>query len=223
MPAMKPVRILIVEDSPRLLPMFVEQAIKTFAGVDYSLANKKLEEQYEYPGVVIHHCHTLKEARELLSTHDFNGAVIDIGFPTDNITERLTGNRNGLILLGEIRTGALKRNQKIPVAVTSVEHVHDKIKEFVAKFPENLPRESLYNVRGFFKGEAKEGMGHMNVQNTTIPAFERRGFSHNNVAEDPLSFLKEKIYPQIESHKEYRGTNRSAFLSRVFSLGSVGR
>lgn len=190
----QPARILIVEDSPRLLPLLVEQAGLTFAEQPIRMTNERNDHVYERPGLVLHHCDTLDAARDLLGKKHFDGVVLDIGFPTSDITERLTGNRNGLKLLGELRHGGFgEPHRSMPVALTSVEHVHSKLSHFMRENPDRLSPDVLGATRAFFKGGPAPGTEGMNVFNSTVPSFERTVFTRENVAQQPVEWLKKEI------------------------------
>jgi hypothetical protein len=129
-------KVLVVEDSSYLQRLFAEAIQKNFPESEIRLVDTLENARDE-----------LRQANE--ETAPYTHMIIDCGFPTEFLEERLRGNRNGLLLISEIRKGDFGEAHKAaPIAFNSAEFPYEK---FAEQFGPN--KEDAGNTRVFFKGD----------------------------------------------------------------------
>jgi CheY-like chemotaxis protein len=105
----EPLRILVVEDILDLRTMFVTSLQRTF------------------PDVEVTGTENLTNARKALAHTSYDAIITDCGFPLDTEQVRQSRNRNGIILISEIRNGQYgPQNAAIPIAFNSAELTQEK-------------------------------------------------------------------------------------------------
>jgi|GEM_PF-5963771 len=215
---------LVVEDSPLLRRLIVTELIARHTGENVDFTTRGMERKLEFGELTIHWSDTLDNSRHLLGTTKFDGAIIDIGFPNSEEESRLEGNRNGLKLVKELREGAYPQNNGLPVAITSVEHVHSKISDF---FPQGLPERQI--TRGFFKGRRASGTEDTNVFNSTASSTKNIVYNTESVAEEPVNWLTDLLRkrdepdaitsPKRKESKDHSEKQEEKFADRAKSGG----
>jgi CheY-like chemotaxis protein len=187
----KPISILIVDDIAHLRQLFRQ-----------SLESK-------FPDAEITDAANLMEARAALKAKSFDAIITDCGFPLDKEAVREQGNRNGPLLIGEIRKGMYgKVNAAAPIAFNSAEITAEK---------EGAATRHGGNTKSFKKGSLYGGL-------TVGTASDN--FTVDSVATQTTNWLETELSEEKVEQRRKLGEPKAQkqwTLSNLFSFGSSSR
>lgn len=143
-----------------------------------------------FPLMEIKEAGQLDTARKCIKNHELSAIIMDCGFPDNDKTIRLKGNRNGLILIKELQDGLLgKRNVGIPIAFNSIELTDDKV---------SAATRLGKNIKSFSKGD---------IDIVTGKPF----FTEKNTAHYMIKWLESELsLEKITARKDFQVAAKSA-------------
>ena len=187
----KPLKILVVDDIAQIRALFREGIQATFSNVEITEAEN------------------LREARHALQNASFDAIITDCGFPNETEVVRESGNRNGVVLINEIRQRKYgKTNALAPIAFNSAE---------ITPAKESGALQPGGNTKCFKKGSLYGSLTRGTATNN---------FTVGSVATPTMSWLQtelteEKVSERRKSLEDAaRGNEGVSFLSRFFGVGS---
>lgn len=187
----KPISILVVDDIAHLRQLF----------------RQSLESRF--PEAEVTDAANLKEARAALKAKSFDAIITDCGFPLDKEAVREHGNRNGPLLISEIRRGMYgKVNAAAPIAFNSAEITADK---------EEAAIRHGGNTKAFKKGSLYGGL-------TVGTAADN--FTVDSVATQTTNWLESELNEEKVEQRRKLGEPKGQkqwTLGSLFSFGNSSR